>query len=78
MKSLSIELTPYTAQDHSRLFLDSFKGSCEVKTNIRNKQREYIYDVEKLADAQKVLMMVMHKKGLLMPSADDPGQAMLK
>lgn len=77
LKALFIQLTPYIPPDQSRLFLKLHRASCVVDVNIRTKKPDYKFDVGKLADAQILLMRVMHRVGLLLPGREDPSKAVL-
>jgi len=77
LKALFIQLTPYINADQARLFLQLHRDSCQIKTNMRTKTKEYEYNTQKLANAQIMLMEVMHKVGLLLPGKEDPSKAVL-
>jgi len=71
------ELSPQLNVELEEQFLSLMKSAHKVDVSLKNKERVHQYNPIVLTRAETFLRRAMHSKGLLMPSADDPGMAVL-
>jgi len=72
VKALHRELSPKMNDKENTKFEELVSGA-----TIQNIKREVIFKEDKISKGERYLRFMMSKKGLLMPSKDDPGNAMI-
>lgn len=78
VKALYRELCPFIDPNQKQRIEKLLEGCHKTQTNLRTKQPIKTYDSKGLEKAEIILREIMSKRGLLVPRADDPSQAVLK
>jgi hypothetical protein len=78
VKALYRELCPFMDEKKKEEIKNLLDGCHSTQRDLRTKQPIKSYDYGGLEKAEILLRELMSKKGLLVPRADDPAQAILK
>ena len=78
VKALYRELCPFMDNKQKEKIAHLLSSCYGTQTNIRTKETMRSYDSNGLERAEILLREIMSKRGLLVPRADDPSQAVLK